>query len=179
MENENNENLDSQIETEEAETSNDEFENNSEENEDLEARVRQETASLYARAKKAEAEAKELKAKLANNSQTNTSNSSDLSNKDVYLLLDAKVPYEDFDVVQKYAKLEGISIAEALKDNIVKGILSNKAEMRQTAKLSNTGNSKRNTGKLSEDALVENALKGNLPENEDDIMRLVQARNKK
>lgn len=175
MENENNENLDSQIETEEADTSND-VEQSTEEAEDIEARVKQETAKLYARAKAAEAENKELKAKLGNNT---SGQSSDLSTRDVYALLDAKVPLEDFDVVQKYAKLEGISITDALKDGVVKSILANKAEMRQTAKISNTGNSKRNTGKLSDEALLENAAKGNYPESDEDMLRLVQARRRK
>lgn len=98
--------------------------------------------------------------------------SGDLSTKDLYALMDAKVPEEDVEVVQKYAKLENISIGEALKSNIVKGILGDKAEQRKVASASNVGTTRRSS-KLSDEMLLDNARKGKLGNlSDDDIIRL-------
>lgn len=96
--------------------------------------------------------------------------------EDTYALLEAKVPREDITEVREYAQLKNISVAEALKSNIVKGILSEKAEQRNTALASHVGASRRSSSTTSEEQLVENARKGILPETDDDIMRYAKAK---
>lgn len=100
----------------------------------------------------------------------------DLSAKDIYALMEAKVPEEDIEVVQKYAKLEGISLTDALKSSIVKGILNEKAEQRTVAAAANVGSSKRGSGKVSDDVLLAKAKKGELPTSDEDLDRLIMAR---
>lgn len=99
-----------------------------------------------------------------------------LSSKDLYALMQANVPEDDIDEVVEYAKLKKISVSEALKTNVVKTILNDKAEERKVARATNTGPSKRGTVKLSEDALIDKANKGDLPDSEEEMARLVRAR---
>lgn len=99
----------------------------------------------------------------------------ELSTKDIYALMEAKVPEQDIDKVQEIATLKGISVSEAIKLSLTKQILSDEAEQRVTAAASNVGSSKRGSGKIPDDVLLANALKGNLPENEADLERLIRA----
>jgi len=143
---------------------------------DLEAEVKKATAPLYARMKQAEQEAKELKAKLANNSGSETKVSGNLSTKDIYALMEAKVPESDIEEVQEYANLKKISVSEALKSNVVKTILSDKAEQRNTANAANVGSSKRGSGKITDEALADKASKGEMPDSPEEIARLWRVR---
>jgi hypothetical protein len=102
-----------------------------------------------------------------------------ISTQDLYALMENKVAQEDIQEVQEYAQLKGISISEALKSSVVKTILSEKAEMRNVASASNVGSVKRGSSKLSDEALIQNVKKGIVPESDEDIMRYVQARQKK
>lgn len=102
--------------------------------------------------------------------------SGDLSTKDIYALMEAKVTEEDITDVQEYATLKRISIAEALKSNVVKTILGDKAEQRKVASASNVGTSKRGSGQVASDILLAKARKGELPTSDDDIERLIVAR---
>lgn len=97
----------------------------------------------------------------------------DISNRDMYDLIEAKVPKQDIDEVVSYAKFKGISIADALEDDVVKTILSNNGEMRTTASAAHTGTAKRGSGKLSDDVILAKASKG---EDIDDVDALVAAR---
>lgn len=125
------------------------------------------------RAEKAERLAKSIKTEQPKANEQ----SDNLSVRDIYTLMDAKVPEIDIEVVQKFAKLEGISIAEAVKNPLVKTILADRAEQRKTASVANTTASKRGSGKVSDEALLEKALKtGELPDNEEDLQRLWRAR---
>lgn len=157
-----------------------ESDNGSESVEEVKARLAkaEELANNYKiRAEKAEKLAKSSKESPEVKKQASTAGA--MSNQDLYALVEAKVPQEDLEVVEKYAKLEGISIVEALKSTIVKTILSEKAEMRNVASASNIGSVKRGTSKLSDDALVQSVKKGNIPETDEDMMRYVQARQRK
>jgi len=100
----------------------------------------------------------------------------DFSTKDMYSLIKADVPEEDFERVGNYAKLNKISIAEALKDEDLQIILKRQAEKRETARATNMGQRRTGNQKVSDQKLLEDASKGNLPENEDDIERLAKAR---
>ncbi len=120
---------------------------------------------------------KELKEKLAkaekakrqtkralNKSKKSDEPSHDLTPKDIYALVDAKVPQDDIDEVVKAAKILGKSIPEALKDDTVKTILKTRAEYRETAKATNTKAGRRSAKKISDQEILDNANKGIFPE---------------
>lgn len=71
---------------------------------------------------------------------------------------------EDIDEVMAYAKIKGISVREALKSSVVKAIIADKSEFRKTAEVSNTSNARRGNSKVSDEALLANLGKGNIPE---------------
>lgn len=124
---------------------------------------------------KIRAEKAERKAKVVTtDAKPNATPASNVSTKDLYALMEAKVPEEDISEVEDYAKYKGISIAEALKTQAVRSILNEKAEMRNVAIATNTGSGKRVTGRVSDETLLANASKGNFPENDADIDRLVK-----
>ncbi len=88
-----------------------------------------------------------------------------LSSMDTIALIGAKVTEkEDIDEVLDYAKLKGLSISEALKAGVVKTILAEKAEQRQTAAATNTGAARRGTTKISDEQILANASQGKYPE---------------
>ena len=101
-----------------------------------------------------------------------------LSSDDVYAFVAGKVPQEDIPEVRDYSVMKGISIQEALQTNFVKTLLSDKAEQRNVANAANTGGGKRGSGKLSDEALISEAQKGNMPESDADIERLYLIRRK-
>lgn len=140
--------------------------------------------SLTARLAKAEelannykvrAEKAEKKAKMTGK-ETEPSEKKDLSSKDIIALMNAKVSEDDLDEVVDYAKFKKIGIAEALKTSTVKTLLAEKAEQRNVANATNTGTSRRGSAKLSEEALIENSKKGNIPDSDSDIERLMKAK---
>jgi hypothetical protein len=90
--------------------------------------------------------------------------SDDLSSKDLYALMEAKVPQEDVEEVQKAAKLLGKTVSEALKDDLVKTRLSQLAEFRKTADATTTGQQRRVATKVTDDALLDKVSKGEIPE---------------
>lgn len=102
--------------------------------------------------------------------------SNDLSSKDLYALMEAKVSQDDVDDVVDFAKFKGITVQEALKAPTVKTLLQVKAEERNTAIATHSGSSKRTTQKISDDVLLENAKKGQMPDSEQEIIRLIRAR---
>lgn len=110
------------------------------------------------RAEKAERKAKEPEAKP----EAKSSRKDDtLTSMDTIALIGAKVTEkEDIDEVLDYAKLKGISVSEALQASVVKSILAEKAEQRQTAAATNTGNARRGTSKLSDEQIVANVAQG-------------------
>ena len=122
---------------------------------------------------KIRAEKAERKAKVAPEAK-HEAQSANVSTKDLYALMEAKVPEEDISEVEDYAKYKGISIAEALKTQAVRSILNEKSEMRNVASATNTGGSKRVGGRVSDETLLANASKGNFPDSDADIDRLVK-----
>lgn len=114
-------------------------------------------------------------AKKQTPAKTNKSDS-DFSTKDMYSLIKADVPEEDFERVGNYAKLNKMSIAEALRDEDLQIILKRQAEKRETAKATNMGQRRSGNQKVSDQRLLDDASKGIIPTNEDDIERLAKAR---
>ena len=85
-----------------------------------------------------------------------------LSIKDMHALKD--VHEDDIDDVIEYANFKKIPISEAKKSGAVQAILANKAETRKTAAATNTGGGKPPIKKLTDDALIGEVEKGNIPE---------------
>lgn len=134
------------------------------------------------RAEKAEAELKKLKnqqAQQAQQAEGEGTPKKDLSTEDLYALIDNKVPQEDITDVKEYAQFKGISVAEALKSSVVKSVLSEKAEARKVAQGTNTGTSKRGVSKTPSSTLLEKFKKGEIPESEEDMRRIAEARLKR
>jgi hypothetical protein len=101
---------------------------------------------------------------------------SSLSNTDLYALIKNNVEEEDISEVVDYAKLKKVSVQDALKSNFIKTYLKERAEERNVATASNTGTAKRSSAKTPDDVLLKNLQnKGELPESEDDMKRLIEA----
>lgn len=128
-------------------------------------RIRAEKAESKIKTEKSQTQTKEIKSVNA-----------ELSTIDIIALTKANIETEDIQEVLDYAKFKNISISEALKSPIVKATLSEKAEQRNVALATNTGGAKRTSGRVSEETLVANAAKGNLPESDADIDRLIKAK---
>jgi hypothetical protein len=137
------------------------------------------------RAEKAEREAKKLKesktseVKTPKKEEATSKNEPQLSVKDSAILLENKVPTDDWDDVVEYANFKGISIREALNNSVVKSTLSEKAEERKSASAANTSGSRRGTSKISGENLLEKARKnGAIPDDDKELDALLDARYK-
>ncbi len=128
----------------------------------------------FERAKKAEAKAKELEEKLKE-----TVPSKQISTADVMALAKADVHDDDLERIEKFAKDEGVSIREALKNDELKAILAVRSEKRATATAANISNVRRGAVKVADEVLVSNASAGKLPTDDADIARLMAAKAKK
>lgn len=126
--------------------------------------------------RKIRAEKAEQAAKVVKPAEGAKPSNDDLSAKDLYALMEAKVPQEDIDEVTKAAKVLNVPLAEALKSPIVKGILSTKAEERKTAEVTNTGGGRRAVSKNTDADLLARAERNEMPESDDEIKRLSEAR---
>lgn len=135
-----------------------------------------EKAEEIANNQRIRAEKAERKGEVAPKPFNQSSKQPELSTKDLYALMDAKVPQEDVDDVVEYAKFAKIPVTEALKNNVVKTILRDKAEMRNVAEATNTGASRRTSGKVSDETILSKASKGELPESDEGIAQLIAAR---
>lgn len=113
------------------------------------------------RAEKAEAELKRLKSEPKQ--EKATSQEDDLSPKDWMYLAKADVHDDDLDRVVKFAKLEGITVQEALKHSDLKAILASRAEARKTAEAISTKPARVAATKISPEVIVEKAKKGEIP----------------
>lgn len=129
---------------------------------------------LYERAKKAEMEAKALRAQqksqesqeTAKETPANPTEKQDgLTPKDTIALLNAQVTNpDDIDFVEEYARFKNISIAEAVKNSVVKTELAQRAEQRQTAEATSTGTVRRGAVKPSDQQILKDVSQGKLPE---------------
>lgn len=144
--------------------------------EEAETETEEETVDWEARAKKAEAAI--IKAKQKKD-VVKPASSNGIALSDQIAILNAKVHEDDIERVERYAKAEGMSLRDALKDPELKAILSLREEQRNTAVATNTGNARRGSTKISEDALIANANSGKLPESDEEIERLVAAKLKR
>jgi len=177
MTNEEQEVIDSQNDTEETVTDNEEeleIDLDEEVEEDVDA-LKKELATLKAQKahwKKKANTPKEDSPK----SEKNESKNSDISTTDMYSLIKADVAPEDIAIVQKFARTEGVSIQEALKDSVLKSILDKQVETRKTSQATSTSATRKSVGQVSEETLYETARTGKMPESDADFKRLAEAR---
>lgn len=134
----------------------------------------EELANNYKRrAEKAEEEAKKMRGTTKETPVAHVKGN-DMSFRDTVAIVKANVPEEDLDEVLDYAKFKGVSIVDALKSDTIKATLSLRAEQRNTASATHVGSARRGAVKISDEALVSNAEKGNIPESDDEITRLLK-----
>lgn len=130
----------------------------------------------YAKAKEL-AENYKIRAEKAEKAEkTKKEGKEEMESKDIYALVKADVPEEDVDEVRAFATYKKMSVAEALKDKTLKSILSDRAEERRTANLSQVKGA-RVSSKITGEALIEKIQKGEEVKIED-IDKLVEARMK-
>lgn len=99
-----------------------------------------------------------------------------LSASDIVAL--SKIHEDDIERVERFAKSEGLSIKDALKNSELKAILSVRAEERESAEVANTGPVRRGAQKTTDAALLQAAKAGRLPDSDEEIARLVKAKSK-
>jgi len=100
-----------------------------------------------------------------------------LTNKDLLALMGEKITDEsDVEYLQKYAKGLGMTIAEALKDNIIKAKLEERQDERKTEQATNSGGGSSSNAKVTGASILKRAEKGDLPESAEDMDKLVKAR---
>lgn len=93
-----------------------------------------------------------------------------LTPEDVLAFTNAKVTHkEDIEYVRKVARVEGVSIEKALEDSMVTDHLTRQAEFRRTADATNTGKARRGNNRPSSDQVIENAGKGKMPEDPEEL----------
>lgn len=120
------------------------------------------------RAEKAEAEAKKLKKEPKMEDGT-------LSTKETLALIEAKVSPEDFDEVVRVAKVLGKPITEALSDKTLKSIIAERVEERATAAATNTRGGTRGTSDATPEAILSEAHRGFVPDDDKGIEALAAA----
>lgn len=141
-----------------------------EEAEETVEELREKNKQLFARAKKAEGfeevDGKWVKKPkpIVETKPATKVKDKELSTTDVYALVKAEVPEEDVDEVKRVATALGMSVAEAIKDPVTKGILERKAALRKTAEATNVTTARPGSKKVTDEQLLDDASKGILPE---------------
>lgn len=125
----------------------------------------EEVANNYkTRAEKAEKELKEHKASIDAGTPSGVDKKTELSQKDVITLAKADIHEDDIEEVIDYAKHKGISVAEALKTDVMKITLSQKDEFRKSAEAANVKKARPGSKTPTGDELLRNLSKGEVPE---------------
>lgn len=125
--------------------------------------LEQKNKQLFERAKKAEA------AKGSSDAPVEA-----LSTKDVLYLAKSDVHEDDVNEVLEWAKFKKISVADAHKQ--LTATLQVRAEQRKSAETANVSNVRRGPTAVTGEKLLENAKAGKLPDNDDDIAKLMNAK---
>lgn len=115
-------------------------------------------------AQKLAEELKKGKDVVTEDKETKSNDKNQLSSIDTIAIMRANVHTDDIDEVVEYAKFKGISVSEALKSSVVRGLLSEKEEFRKSEEVANTSSSRRVVNKVTPDALLKNLSKGEVPE---------------
>jgi thiamine kinase-like enzyme len=107
-------------------------------------------------------EAEELRKKSATTPTPKSEVKDDMSLKDIRALQD--VHDDDVESVVEWAKFKKISVAEAKKSPHIQTLLRENNEFRKTAEANNTGTARRGSTKVSDEDIVANAEKDQVPE---------------
>lgn len=100
-----------------------------------------------------------------------------LTAKDVLVLSSEGVTnQQDVESVEEYARFKKITIAEALKQPMLKQILATQQEERKTAQVTQTRGGARAINKNTGDELWKRAQSGNYPDNPDDLDKMLEAK---
>jgi len=116
------------------------------------------------------------KAQTKNDEPEDSTAKGELSSKDLLSVMRANVHDDDLDEVIEFAKFKGISVSEAMNNDVVKTILSNNTEFRKTANTANTANARKGAQKVSGDTLKANLSKGEVPSTPEESEALYWAR---
>lgn len=153
--------------------------------EDLKQEVqlrRQREQELYEQLKKAKGfvrdpkDGKWVKKEVLQVPKQETRVSEDITRTELYSLVKANVPEEDTNEAIIYAKSHGLSVTDALKTDELKAVLRVRAEFRKSAEAASMGGSRKGTVKPTNDSIIDNAKKGQFPE---DLAELAKARAEK
>lgn len=87
----------------------------------------------------------------------------DISSKDMYVLMKAEVHEDDIDDVVEYAKFKKLTIAEAMKTSTVRNILKDADELRATSKATNAKSKRPGNKGPSPETLKAELSKGKVP----------------
>ncbi len=101
----------------------------------------------------------------------------DLPSEDIIYLSKADIHEDDLKEVVNYSKKMGVSVKDA--HTFFKPILKERTEQRKTADVTNTGSSRRSISKPSDADLLKKAQGGELPEDPEEIARLMRAKSGK
>jgi hypothetical protein len=129
----------------------------------------------FERAKKAEAEKKALETELAKHKSQ--SQGSGLTAEDVLAFNGEGISHrEDVELAQKFAKNNGVNVRDILDDEDFKTVLSLKREQRETANATQTKGGAKGVGKVTGEELLRKAAKGEFPESDEDINKMLNAK---
>lgn len=100
----------------------------------------------------------------------------DLSVTDAVVLMQNGVKAEHFKDVIQASKVLGMSIQDALKNDVVKTILAKKVEEEKTANATQVKPQARGTQKVTSDQVLQKFERGDLPQSDEDFAALAEAR---
>lgn len=112
--------------------------------------------------------------KAEKKSKENPMGTPDLSTKDVLFLAKADIHEDDMDDVLEWAKFKKVPVSEAYKQ--LKGTLEARKEERKTAEVANIATTRRSAPKVDGTAILERAKAGSLPDDDESIAKLMEAR---
>lgn len=132
----------------------------------LKAEKAEELAENYKiRAEKAE--------KLAKRKVVEKTTQSGTLDRDIIYITKADIHEDDIEAVSTYASKNDMSMREA--HNYLKPIFDINNEKRKTAEATNIGSARKGATKLTGEALLAKAAKGEFPDSPEDLRRLVEA----
>lgn len=136
-----------------------------------EAQKAKELADNYKiRAEKAEKRAKTVK------STPKTEDNQTLNPKDYLALQEAGISADDFDEVQDFANYKKVSIAEALKAQTLKTIITERREERNTAQATATKGARGTKPRTGEDYLEKAQTTGEIPMDDKGMQEMILAK---
>lgn len=99
-----------------------------------------------------------------------------LSQTDMILLARAEIHEDDIEEVLEYAKYKKIPVKDALKSTVIRSILAERNEERKTSDATAVGSKRQGSKPSSGSELLSDAIAGKVPQSDDEIERLAEAR---